>query len=149
LRPLDRGQTAVVMNNLAWLRATIPDSKLRDGAEALQLAGQSLALSKQTSSTQLGTLAAAQAENGKFTDAAATARRALKLAETRGQKNLAGTLEKCVTFYEARHSIRQIPKAATSMEKSPLQPQQNFDLDFRLPPLESAQNPGHDAERPQ
>ncbi len=59
-------------NNIAWLRATQPDPKLRDGPQAVTLARRAVELSPGDADL-LGTLAAAYAETGRFAEAAQTA----------------------------------------------------------------------------
>jgi tetratricopeptide (TPR) repeat protein len=71
----------VVLNDLAWLFATNTDSTLRNGARAVQLAERASAMSGRQNATFLNTLAAAYAETGRFSEAIASAERALALAE--------------------------------------------------------------------
>lgn len=56
-------------NNYAWALATIPDSKLRDGAKAIQLIRNVIAKPEQRDPAFLDTLAAGLAEEGKFAEA--------------------------------------------------------------------------------
>lgn len=70
----------VVQNNLAWLLATCEQDHLRQGDEALRLA-QNLCRASPDDPQLLDTLAAAQAECGRFDDAAATLDRALARLE--------------------------------------------------------------------
>ncbi|MGD1083257.1 MAG: tetratricopeptide repeat protein [Verrucomicrobiota bacterium] len=99
-----------VLNNLAWLLATTPDAALRNGAKAVALAAQADQLSGGGNPMMLRTLAAAYAEVGSYTLAAATARRGLDLAL--GQKNdtLAATLQKEIKLYEADTPVRDAPR---------------------------------------
>src|SRR5262245_3265628 len=53
-------------NELAWLWATSPDAKLRDGTKAVDYATKSCKLSNWKVATMLDTLAAACAESGRF-----------------------------------------------------------------------------------
>jgi tetratricopeptide (TPR) repeat protein len=57
------------LNNLAWLLATAPDSKLRNGKKAVKYATRANELSAGTNAYCLGTLAAALAEVGQFDEA--------------------------------------------------------------------------------
>jgi len=57
-------------NQLAWIRATCPDSRFRDGAKALKLAGHVADLYPEPQ--YMDTLAAAQAEAGNYSEAAGT-----------------------------------------------------------------------------
>lgn len=65
-----------VQNNLAWLLATAPDSKVRDGARALLLAEQLVAW-RRDDPAYLDTFAAAYAELSRFEDAVRTQKRAV------------------------------------------------------------------------
>ena len=79
---------AVAYNNLAWLLSTAPDSGVRDGAAAIELAGKALALRDVASYRD--TLAAAYAEAGDFARAVAEQRRALRELPEDGSQ---GTVE--------------------------------------------------------
>jgi tetratricopeptide (TPR) repeat protein len=80
-------------NNLAWLLATCSDRSLRDGARAVALARQASGHSHDQNPVILGTLAAAYAETGKLSEAAATAQQARQLALAQNNRTLAGALE--------------------------------------------------------
>jgi Tfp pilus assembly protein PilF len=67
-------------NNLAWLLATCPEASFRNGPLAVTLARQAGQLSGNSNALVFGTLAAAQAEAGNFTEAIAAAGRARQLA---------------------------------------------------------------------
>jgi len=59
----------VAFNNLAWLLATAPKSKLRDGQKAVEYAKRACELDSWKNPYYLGTLAAANAEIGNFDEA--------------------------------------------------------------------------------
>ena len=94
-----------IQNNLAWLLATASDASLRNGARAV-LAGQANQLTGGGNPVILSTLAAAYAEAGRFDEAAATARKALNLAEAQQDMKLAGSLQNAMKLYEAGHPTR-------------------------------------------
>jgi hypothetical protein len=71
--------TAVALNNLAWLLATCEDESLRDPARALALAEQAAAIDP--SSHVLDTLAESYFVNGRYAEAVAAAHRALAAAK--------------------------------------------------------------------
>jgi tetratricopeptide (TPR) repeat protein len=56
-------------NNLAWLLATCPQARIRDGAEGIKYATKACEAAGWTSPAYLETLAAAYAENGQFDEA--------------------------------------------------------------------------------
>ena len=69
-------------NGLAWLLATCPDARYRNGAKAVELAQEALELNR--SACWLDTLAAGYAEAGKFEDAITTQEKAIALHEKEG-----------------------------------------------------------------
>jgi tetratricopeptide (TPR) repeat protein len=68
LKP-DNFGTVAIQNELAWLLATCPDNKLRDGKKAVSIALAAWKNSEQKSRAVMDTLAAAYAEAGDFVDA--------------------------------------------------------------------------------
>lgn len=95
-------------NNIAWMRATAADVDLRDGKEALDLAQRALRIGGENP-VALRTLAAAQAENGGFAEAIATAKRAEELATKSGDRAMAENLRHCIESFrrdEALHGTQ-------------------------------------------
>jgi tetratricopeptide (TPR) repeat protein len=81
---------AGALNHLAWLEATHPDAKLRDGPEAVRLAERACRAMEiggrewrpsGVAADCLDTLAAAYAEVGRFDDAIKTVRRAIEMVD--------------------------------------------------------------------
>lgn len=66
--------------NLAWLQATCPDERFRNGEQAVLNAGHALELLGEEDDISLDTLAAAQAATGDFEVAIETLKRAIELA---------------------------------------------------------------------
>ena len=98
---------ADALNELAWILATAPDSGLRSGTEAVQLAKRACELPQNRQATFLTTLSAAYAETGRFPDAIATAQIAGKLAQTAGQKKIAAQDGELLNLYQAGHPFRE------------------------------------------
>jgi tetratricopeptide (TPR) repeat protein len=96
------------LKNLAWALATTPDASLRNGAKAVALAGQADQLTGGGNPLVLRTLAAAYAETGRYAEAAATARRGLRLAVAGGNVALAGTLQQEIEIYDAGAPVRDV-----------------------------------------
>ena len=97
---------AVVKNNLAWLLATHPDAAVRNGSEAVRLAKN---LARATSFNQhavLDTLAAAYAEMGEFELAVQTIRKAIELARSSGQTEVAAEMEERLRLYQENQAYR-------------------------------------------
>ena len=89
------------LNRLAWLLATQPDAKVRDGAEAVRLAERVRDMTGGKVARFLATLDAAYAEAGRFADAIAAAQKTRETAEAQGQKDLAAAAETRMKLYEA------------------------------------------------
>jgi tetratricopeptide (TPR) repeat protein len=100
-------QSIAAANNLAWLLATAPDGALRRGDKALELAQRADQLSGGHNPTVLRTLAAAQAENGHFSEAVRIARTALQLAVSDSDPELANDLEHALSDYQAGLPYRE------------------------------------------
>ncbi|MGO8931088.1 MAG: tetratricopeptide repeat protein [Limisphaerales bacterium] len=92
---------AEVLNNLAWLLATCPEASLRNGPEAVQLASKACELTRFRRTIMVGTLAAAYAEAGLFTEAVATARKACTLASEEGDGPLMARNQQLLELYRA------------------------------------------------
>lgn len=97
---------AASLGNLAWILATSPDSSLRDGKQALQLATRAAEISEQRNAGVLRIVAAAQAETGDFESARATAQQALDLANQQGDRAFAAVLQRELGTYIARMPLR-------------------------------------------
>jgi len=95
-----------LLNDLAWMLATAPEQNLRNGHLALQLAERVNKESGGIDPIFLDTLAAAYAETGDCTKALETARRALKLAESSKNQDLAGDLKKKIVLYASGKAYR-------------------------------------------
>jgi tetratricopeptide (TPR) repeat protein len=89
------------LNNLAWLLATTPDARLRNGPEAVRFAERACKLTHDEQAFFIGTLAAAYAEAGKFEQAVATAQRAYDVALAHGQKAVAVNNQHLMESYKS------------------------------------------------
>jgi len=97
------------LNNLAWLLATCPDVKVRDGARAIELAEHACQLTQFKATVFLGTLAAAYAEAGRFNDATTTAQKACALASTTGEKELLKRNQELLALYQSHQPYHERP----------------------------------------
>jgi tetratricopeptide (TPR) repeat protein len=89
------------LNRLAWLLATQPDAKFRDGAEAVKMAEVVRDATGGKVARFLATLDAAYAEAGRFADAITTAQKTRETARAQGQNDLAAAAEKRLKLYAA------------------------------------------------
>jgi tetratricopeptide (TPR) repeat protein len=101
------------LNNLAIIRATDENPQLRNGPEAVRLAQRACQLTGHQDANALGTLAAAYAEAGRFSEAVQTARQALDLATQQKTPNLAETIRAGIRLYKAGKPFRESPFSAT------------------------------------
>jgi cytochrome c-type biogenesis protein CcmH/NrfG len=72
------------IDRVAWILATSTDDRLRNGARAETLAAHAVVLTHVSDVRSLDTLAAAQAEQGRFDDAIVSETRAIALAQAQG-----------------------------------------------------------------
>jgi tetratricopeptide (TPR) repeat protein len=91
---------------LAFVLATSPDDSLRNGTDAQALAEEALK-TQPASPTVLNSLAAALAENGKFTDATAIAERALANARAQNNPDAARVTQARIAAYKAGKPWRE------------------------------------------
>jgi tetratricopeptide (TPR) repeat protein len=98
-----------VLNNLAWLLATCPDARIRDGAQAVKHAGRACTLTDFKQTIFVGTLAAAYAEAGRFDEAIATAQKACILASGPGEQNLLQKNQELLALYQKHQPYREAP----------------------------------------
>jgi tetratricopeptide (TPR) repeat protein len=97
------GSDVNALNNLAWILATSPDAPLRNGAEAVQFAGQACRATNNARADLLSTLAAAYAETGDFSAAIDWLQRALPIAPASLRRELAEQLKS----YESKRPWRE------------------------------------------
>jgi protein O-mannosyl-transferase len=111
----NRPDFAEAQNNLAWVLATWPAAAIRNGARAVQLAEKADLLSESKNPAFKGTLAAAYAEAGRFSEAVATAQRALGLAKAQTNNALIEALEPQIGLYQAGLPVRDPAQTNSSL----------------------------------
>ena len=94
-----RSDWPTAMGNLALLIATAPDIKNRDANEAVHLAERACELTNYRDPTFLGTLAAAYASAGRFSDAVDSAKKAAALADRLNQPQIRDLIQYHLSFY--------------------------------------------------
>jgi tetratricopeptide (TPR) repeat protein len=97
------------LNNLAWVLATYPDDKIRNGMRAVELAKKASRLPGGNSAIVLRTMAAGFAEVGDFADAIETAQQAIEAATAQRENSLVLTLRHEMGLYQARTPYRESP----------------------------------------
>jgi hypothetical protein len=96
---------ALACNSKAWLLATCPEEKYRDGLEAIRLAKKACALTQEKVASLLDTLAAAYAEAGEFEEAVKTQRRAVELASPQERADFTARLK----LFQQNKKYRETP----------------------------------------
>lgn len=96
-----------ILNDLAWRLATTADTKLRDGARAVELARKASALASDDNPYYLDTLAAAYAEVGDFEKAVAIADRAVNVAQETGDGQVGVEISARRAIYQAGKPYRE------------------------------------------
>ena len=97
--------SAAALNDLAWLLATLPDAKLRDGAEALRLAQRACDLTQNQEPLCLATLDAAYAETGQFPKAIQAAQETKNVALASRRADLAADADERLDLSVATASL--------------------------------------------
>lgn len=100
IQPKDSG----LLNNLAWLLATSPEDKVRDGKRSVELGEKACEETKYKEAHILSTLAAGYAEQGDFTAALKWIEKALDVVEDDESKS---SLRKEQASYEAKKPWRE------------------------------------------
>ncbi len=125
-----KGDDESLLNNFAWVLATSPDEKLRDGPKALKLATKSAESSKYEVPHILSTLAAAYAETGDFQNAAKWSQKSIELAQkaldaAKSDKDRAklkddrDQLKKELESYHEHKPVRERQTASDTPESAP------------------------------
>jgi tetratricopeptide (TPR) repeat protein len=100
-------ENATAQNNLAWLLATCPDEKIRNGKSAIEHAQKADELTEHKESWIIDTLAATYAETGDFDKAVECQQNAIKLA---GQdEKLLKDLREHLELYQQKKPFRDLP----------------------------------------
>jgi tetratricopeptide (TPR) repeat protein len=99
-----------MLDEIAWLLATYPDSKSRDGTEAVRVAEHACDLTERKIPALLDTLAAAYAEAGDFPRAIAAAEEALNRARSSGDNDAVKLSENILASLRENVPYREEPK---------------------------------------
>jgi tetratricopeptide (TPR) repeat protein len=103
-----------ILNNLAWVLATSPEEKLRDGKRAVELATKACELTEYKLPHILSTLAAAFAESGNFDTAIKWSQKAVDMDDPENGEQLAKEL----ASYQKKQPWREKQDVAESGDKS-------------------------------
>jgi tetratricopeptide (TPR) repeat protein len=92
--------------NLAWTLATFPDSTIRNGAKAVDLAERALQVSGERDPRIYQVMAAAYAEHSQFDAAVGAAERGAEVARRQGDNVIADALQSNAELYRRRLPLR-------------------------------------------
>lgn len=107
-----------VLKNLAWLLATIEDEKIHNPSEAIKLAEKACELTGYKQVEALDILAVAYSVAGRFPEAVQIAEKAIELAISAGQNELAEKIQKKLELYKAEKPYRlTLPEEKTEDRK--------------------------------
>lgn len=98
--------SSALAGRLAWILATHPEERFRDGAEAVRLAEMALDLAGDRDPALVDALAAALAEAGRFEEAAAAAREAVVASASAGDPVFASEIRLRAEGYVQRRPHR-------------------------------------------
>lgn len=104
-------RSPVLINSLAWLRATCPEQLYRNGAEAVRLASSVVEMQPEDPQL-LDTLAAAQAESGDFPAAVQTQQKVVQLIKAAGGNPAEGGYEARLSLYQSGQKYRDTMSGA-------------------------------------
>lgn len=94
------------LNNRAWILATWPNSSIRNGPKAVELAEHADSLTSRKNQVVAATLAAAYAEASRFPEAVRTAERAMQLAASEGKETRALSIREQLETYKSGNAFR-------------------------------------------
>lgn len=111
-----------MLNNFAWVLATSPDDKLRNGKRAVELATKACELTDYKQAHIISTLAAAYAESGNFKEAIKWSKKAIELGKTGVNKEIQEALAKELKSYEKDKPWRERLSEKEKKEDKPPKP---------------------------
>ena len=114
-----RPNDVALLNETAWILATNPNASIRNGTEAVELTERAARLSDGREVAIIGTLAAAYAEAGRFSEAVQTARKAAELATRQNNRPLAESINVKISLYEAGTPFREVPQPPAAGSTQP------------------------------
>jgi protein O-mannosyl-transferase len=98
------------LKGYAWMLATCPDSSIRNGPHAVELARHACELTHYRKAVFVGTLGAAFAETGQFDQAMLMSKKAIKLANENGETILVEQNQRLMKIYMAHKAYHEQSK---------------------------------------
>ena len=103
----DLSKDSGLLNNFAWVLATSPDEKLRDGKRAVKMATEACELTEYKQAHILSTLAAAYAETGDFDNAIKWSEKSAEVGKTENADH-SENYKKELETYKAHKPYREV-----------------------------------------
>ncbi|MDB6122673.1 MAG: Tetratricopeptide 2 repeat protein [Pedosphaera sp.] len=100
-------RSVTALKKLAWILATNPNAKLRDGAEAVRLSALALEVNGAADANAWDIRGAACAEAGQFAEAASAAKKAIDLATASQHKEVITEMQNRLRLYEAGQAFHE------------------------------------------
>jgi tetratricopeptide (TPR) repeat protein len=125
-------KNAEVLNNLAWVLATSPDEKLRNGKRALELATRSAESTSYNQAHILSTLASAYAELGDFDNARKWSQKSVEI----GKESIKEELQKELKSYQDNKPWREFQQIKDDDTELPGLPGEKPKEKPKEPPVE-------------
>jgi hypothetical protein len=94
------------LNNRAWILATWPNSSIRNGPKAVELAEHADSLTSRKNQVIAATLAAAYAETDRFPEAVRAAERAMQIAGSEGREARVLSIREQLETYKTGNAFR-------------------------------------------
>lgn len=124
---------AELLNNLAWILATHPDEKIRNGREAIDLARKAVKLVGDKFPRFMDTLAAAYAECGNFAEARRVIEKTIPIVKANGPLELAEKLPERLKLYRDCQPLREAIVASKPADDFGGDPDKPFVPEPKLP----------------
>jgi protein O-mannosyl-transferase len=106
------------LNDLAWFLASSQRAEERNGEQAVRFAERACELTQYGQTVLIGTLAAAYAEAGRFSEAVTTAEMACTLATQAGDQALLAKNQQLLELYRTRRPYHETASPAQSPSRS-------------------------------
>ena len=144
----DLSKDSGLLNNFAWVLATSPEEKLRDGKRAIKMATEACELTEYKQGHILSTLAAAYAETGDFDNAIKWSEKSAEVGKTEDADH-AEDYKKELETYKAHKPYREVLSEKEgekpAEEKNALQEKPSLP---EKTPQQPAENPSPPQEKP-
>lgn len=135
-----------MLNNFAWMLATSPEDKLRDGKRAVEMATKACELTDYKQAHILSTLAAAYAESGNYKEAVKWSKKSVELGKTGANQEIQEALAKELESFEKGKPWRE--RLSEKKDQKPSEPTAEKPQ-AEKPPAEKPQPQNPEIQKPE